>query len=273
MTRGEAGIDFVKMVGTGNDFIVVDDRSGRIGRKARECARRWCERKRSIGADGLLVLERSKKAAFRMRIYNPDGTEAEMCGNGIRCIAKFAAERRIARGRFQIETLAGLIEATILGDVVKARLVDPSDLRLGFLLDLSGRRRITHFINTGVPHAVVLEKSIREVNVDALGREIRRHREFAPAGANANFVAIKPGNRIEVRTYERGVEGETLSCGTGSTASALVAAAVKGLRSPVVVHTESGDTLRVYFTRTASGEFHDVYLEGRVRKIFEGRVA
>ncbi len=262
-------IAFTKMVGTGNDFIVVDNRAG--GVPARAMAKKWCDRKYSIGADGLLLLERSRKADFRMRIINSDGSEAEMCGNGIRCIAQYAYDRGITGKKFKIETLAGIIDVTISGRVVKARMIDPKDLKLNFSIPVSGKPLELSFVNTGVPHAVSVVKRIKEVDVQSTGRQVRTHDYFKPRGTNANFIQVLGGNKIEVRTYERGVEGETLSCGTGSTASALIASAVCGWKSPVSVKTQSGETLKVYFSKEGN-RFHDVYLEGSVQKSFEGRV-
>ena len=263
-------INFTKMVGAGNDFIVVDNRTVKI--PARAMAKKWCDRKYSIGADGLLLLEKTKKAGIRMRILNPDGSEAEMCGNGIRCIAKFAHDANLAGKQFKIETLAGIIDVEIKGAIVKAKMIEPKDLRLNFHLLVDGKSMELGFVNTGVPHAVSFVRSLKEVDVERTGRLIRTHDHFKPRGANANFIQIQPGRMIEIRTYERGVEGETLSCGTGSTASALVVSARQGWTSPVSVKTRSGEILKVYFSKEGD-RFHDVYLEGPVQKCFEGRVA
>ncbi len=265
-------IPFTKMAGAGNDFVVVDNRSKKIKNRLPNTARRLCDRHRSVGADGLILLERSKRADIRMRIFNPDGSEAEMCGNGVRCAAKFASDHKITKARLSIETLAGVIAADVTGDVVKARLMDPKDLRLNLLIDVKGRKEKLHFINTGVPHAVKWVNSVGPYDAAGLGREIRFHEYFAPKGTNVNFISALNGNAIDVRTYERGVEAETLACGTGSTAAALVAAALKGFKSPVKTRTAGGEILKVYFSRTENG-FSDVYLEGKVSTHFEGRVA
>lgn len=274
-------VRFTKMVGAGNDFIVTDNRSGVIGNDAAKIAKKLSNRKHSIGADGLILLEKSsaiggsasggKKADFRMRIFNPDGSEAEMCGNGVRCVAKFAVDHKIKKGLLSIETLAGIIEAEVRGHIVKAKLVKPKGLKLNFSLQINGRSEILNFIDTGVPHAVKLLDSLEGVDVDQWGSQIRRHPYFAPRGTNADLISLGSQNKVEVRTYERGVEGETLSCGTGSTAAALVAAALKGLKSPVFVRTKGGETLKVYFSKKGS-EFFNVYLEGPVQTTFEGRV-
>lgn len=265
-------LDFTKMAGAGNDFIVLDNRRGRLKGGLAGWARRLCSRKRSVGADGLLFFERSKKADCRMRIFNPDGSQARMCGNGVRCIARFAVARGIAKSRLTVETPAGIIEARVDGDDVRAGMVPPSGLRLGFKLSVNGRSENLNFVNTGVPHAVVFEDSLRDCDVLGRGRAIRRHPHFAPKGTNVNFVVVRGRSEIDVRTYERGVEDNTLSCGTGSTASALVASALENLKSPVRVHTLSGEVLKVYFSRSGAGDFEKVYLEGPVETIFEGRI-
>ena len=275
-------INFTKMAGAGNDFIVVDNRLGVIKHKAAgKLAKKLSDRRFSIGADGLILLEKSsaiggsasgrKKADIRMRILNPDGSEAEMCGNGVRCLAKFAVDHRITGPKLSIETPAGTIYAEVRGDFVKAKMLEPKDLRLNFEIRVNGHKELLSFVNTGVPHAVKRVDSVSNCDVEGLGGTIRHHEHFAPRGTNVDFVSLRKGNAIDIRTYERGVEGETLACGTGSTAAALVTAATKNLKSPVQVHTKGGESLKVYFSKTGV-RFHDVYLEGRIQKSFEGRI-
>ena len=264
-------LNFTKMSGAGNDFILVDNRSGAIKGDLKKLAKKLSDRKHSVGADGLILLERSKQSDIRMRILNPDGSEAEMCGNGVRCLARFAVDQKITGPKLSIETQAGVIYAEVRGEIVKAKMVEPRDLKIGFKVEMKGSREALNFINTGVPHAVRLVSSVSACDVKNLGRAIREHRHFAPNGTNVNFVALRRGNEIDIRTYERGVEDETLACGTGSTAGALVAAAIKNLKSPVLVHTHGGEVLKVYFSGNGS-TFYDVYLEGRIQNNFEGRV-
>ena len=264
-------LNFTKWAGSGNDFILVDNRSQALRKDLPKLAVSLCDRKRSIGGDGLILLERSAKADIRMRIFNPDGSEAEMCGNGVRCLAKWATDQRIAKPHHTIESVAGVLEAEVKGDRVRVKMTDPKDLKLNGALNLSGKRIEYGYVDTGVPHAVVLVPSLDSVDAFTTGRAIRQHAHFAPRGTNANFVSLKTGNAIEVRTYERGVEDVTLSSGTGSTASALIAAAKKGLKSPVEVHTKSGEVLKIYFTRE-NGSFREVFMEGPVKQSFEGRV-
>lgn len=264
-------IKFVKMVASGNDFVVIDNRSKAVpGAGLRDFAKRICSRNYGVGGDGLLAIEPSRKADFRMRIVNSDGSEAEMCGNGARCIALYAKESRIAGKRMKFETLAGIIEAGISGKDIKLRMSDPKGLKLDISLDLSDGAYNVNFVNTGVPHAVIFIDRAEEQDVKRLGKEVRYHSAFAPKGANVNFVEPAGRNTLKVRTYERGVEGETLACGTGVTASAIIAAVVKDFKSPVTCITKSGDRLKIYFRKEGNG-FTCVYLEGGAKTVFCGK--
>ena len=264
---------FTKWVGTGNDFILVDLRKKKkaFSRKHwASLAQKLCRRQEGIGADGLLILEHSPKTDFRMRIFNPDGTEAQMCGNGSRCAAAYVAHSK--NGNVQFETLAGLLEAEVKKDTVKVKLTKPFNIRTSIFLDLLGNRFELHTINTGVPHAVLFVEDLDRTDVHYIGREIRFHSYFQPVGTNVNFVKPEGKEEILIRTYERGVERETLSCGTGATASALIAAILKGFSSPVTVLTKGGDRLKIYFKKKGDA-IENVYLEGKVACIFEGRVS
>ena len=264
-------ISFVKMVGSGNDFVLIDRRrKGKISRaKGAALARKLCDRRWAVGADGLVILEPSRKAAFRMRIFNPDGSEAEMCGNGSRCAAYYVTG---GRGRVTFETLAGLLEAQVRGTLVKVKLPNPHSFRPALKATVCGKKLILHSILASVPHAILFIENPDRIDVECWGEAIRNHRLFQPRGTNVDFVKVRGKRSIEIRTYERGVEGETLSCGTGSTASALVSAELHGLKSPITVLTKSGEQLRIYFKETRDG-FEDVRLEGRVRQVFEGRIS
>lgn len=264
-------LEFVKMVASGNDFVVIENSKAKIlNSKLPSFAKGICDRNLGVGGDGLLVIEPSKKADFKMRIFNPDGSEAEMCGNGARCVALYAKEKRIVDGDMRIDTLSGIIEARVSGDNVKIKIQDPKDIKLDFDLPVEGKDYKVSFVNTGVPHAVLFVQELESFDVKRLGRVIRYHENFAPKGTNVNFVEIEKGNSIKVRTYERGVEDETLACGTGVTASAIVSAVSKGLKSPVSCLTKSGEKLKVYFDR-AGDNFKNVYLEGGARIVFYGR--
>ncbi len=258
------------MAAAGNDFIVVDNRRGFVKNPA-HLAKTLCDRKFSIGADGLLLLEKSKKADFRMRIFNPDGSQAEMCGNGVRCLAQFAVQKKIAKTKHSIETLSGMIMAFVRQNVVKAKMVTPKELRLNVAVKVNGSSHLLNLIDTGVPHAVKVLRSVDKADVEGLGRLLRRHEFFSPRGTNVDFISFGPGALVKIRTYERGVEAETLACGTGSTAGALVAAALKDFKSPVKVKTQGGEVLKVYFSKK-DGRFQEVYLEGKVVMSFKGRV-
>jgi diaminopimelate epimerase len=260
------------MAAAGNDFIVIDNRRAILKKNLPQIAKRFCDRKRSIGGDGVLLLEKSKKADILMRIFNPDGSEADMCGNGVRCLARFAVDKKITKNTPSVETGAGIVEIQVRGSQVKAHLMDPKDFKPHVDLSVDGHKEKVHFINTGVPHAVIFDSALEKIPVNQRGHEIRAHAYFAPRGTNVNFVKVNNRHSIEVRTYERGVESETLACGTGSTASALVSASLRGLRSPVNVQTTGGEILKVYF-KNENGFWKDVYLEGPVQKIFEGSIA
>ncbi len=229
-------IPFTKMVGTGNDFIVVDTLYHPLPAlkgEWPEVTRALCDRHTAIGADGVLVLEPSASANVKMRLFNPDGSEAEMCGNGARCVALYVKSKR--RGREQpvtIETAAGVLEATVHDDRVAIRMTDPTALQLELELDVDSRRIRLGSVNTGVPQVVVSVERLEEVDVVGLGRALRHHRAFAPQGTNVNFIQADAGHpdRLRVRTYERGVEKETLACGTGLAASAMIYALSRGLQ-------------------------------------------
>jgi len=271
-------ISFTKMEGGGNDFIIIDNRKRILPRALSKLAANLCQRRSSIGADGLILLERAEKADYRMRIFNPDGSEPEMCGNGARCLARFAFINGIASTRAIIETKAGNVEAWVKGKKVKVKLGNPSDMKMNFKISLKPRgSRKVNFINTGVPHVVVFVPALEKVNVESLGRAIRYHQRFAPYGTNVNFVTLQGRNSIFIRTYERGVEAETLACGTGAVASALISGLQGKVSSPVEVHTRGGETLKVEYVkekdRKGIEKFKGVWLEGEVRVVYRGEIA
>ncbi len=222
-----------------------------------------------MGADGLLLLEKAEKADFKMRIFNPDGSEPEMCGNGARCIARFAYLKRITGKECCFETLSGLVNAYVDEDRVKIRMKDPYFLNLALRLALGNESCQGYYLDTGVPHFVLFVPEVEKAALEKLGPEIRYHKHFQPQGTNVNFVEIEE-SLLKVRTHERGVEAETLSCGTGVTAAAIIAGLTRGLDSPVEVKTKGG-TLKVYFQRRDKHNFTQVFLEGRVRLVYQGR--
>ncbi len=265
-------IEFYKLSGSGNDFILIDNMDGslKVGDLS-SFAKTVCRRQVSVGADGLIVFEPSEKVDFKWRFFNADGSEAEMCGNGGRCAARFAFLRGIAGEHMAFETIAGVISAEVKDDVAKIRLTAPHGLAMDNLIAVGGRETAVHSIDTGVPHAVCFTDNIEHFDVVNTGREIRRHNHFFPAGTNANFVSVIDGHTLRVRTYERGVEDETLACGTGSVASALIASRKGFVQSPVSVRVQGGETLTIYFEQTENG-FTDVYLEGRVTVVYQGNL-
>ncbi len=264
-------IKFTKAVATGNDFVIVDNRSSEIKNSLSALAKKVCQRKYTIGADGLLVIERSKKADFKMRIFNPDGSEAQMCGNGSRCVALYAAAKKITKDEMSIETMAGILNATVEGDVVKVKLTDPKNIKWNLCLDINKCPYKLNFVDTGVPHVIHFVEDLDKVDVKNIGSYIRHHGEFSPEGTNADFVKVVDESNIKIRTYERGVEDETLACGTGAVAAAIISAEAEKLRSPVTVETRSGEKLKVHF-EMLEGNFRNVYLEGRAKLVFNGDI-
>ncbi len=263
-------IEFYKCSGSGNDFILIDNTNGSLRVKnPAEFAKKICRRKVSVGADGLIIIERSDSVDFRWRFFNSDGSEPGMCGNGGRCAARFAFMRRIAKRRMSFETLSGIIDAEVDGENVKIRLTAPHSLVMDECIVVGRKKIIVDSINTGVPHTVCFVDNLEGIDVFATGRAIRMHKHYRPAGTNANFVSVSDPHTIHVRTYERGVEDETLACGTGSVASALIASRRGWVESPVDVHVRSGEVLKIYFKKTKSG-FKDVYLEGKVTIVYRG---
>lgn len=263
-------VPFAKMSGSGNDFILIDNRS-RVLEESTLGAfiTGICRRRLSAGADGVILIEASETADFRWRFFNSDASPAEMCGNGARCAARFAFLQGICSAQLRFETGAGMVEAQVAGMRVKVKMTDPQDLRLELRIDLACGPLTVSSLNTGVPHTVVLADGVEGVDVAAVGREIRFHPQFAPAGTNVNFICKESSDGIAIRTYERGVEGETLACGTGAVAGALVAAGKLGLTSPVSVRTAGGERLTVYF-ENRSGSYRNIYQEGDARLIYSG---
>jgi diaminopimelate epimerase len=278
----EKPIPFMKLSGSGNDFILIDNRERRLnGRQASQLAAKVCPHRMSVGGDGVILIELSRRADFKWRLFNADGSEAEFSGNGARCAARFAYVKRIAPRRMRFETLAGLIHAEMVVDVlgggrrapeaVKIKFPNPAGLRLNLRVPINGIEREAHFIDTGVPHCVYLVENPDTADIVGVGRPTRYHALFQPAGANVNFISVLDPHTIRIRTYERGVEDETLACGTGSIASALVASLVAKAESPVTLIPQSGLKLTVHFVSDGAS-FADVYLQGDARAVYEGRI-
>ena len=252
-------IRFAKMHGAGNDFVLIDDRDGDFPCE-REILAKIGARQTGVGCEGIILVQKSERADFRMRFFNPDGSEAELCGNGARCVAAFARKIGAAKAdQMRFETLAGDIGAEIVGEgLVKIAMPDPKDLR-------------ANFVNSGVPHCIVPVADLARADVEGEGRRIRYSDEFAPAGTNVDFVVYRAPHDVSIRTYERGVEAETGACGTGSVAAALVGVAQHGLRFPVAVHTVKGFELVIDGTFDG-GVFRSVTLTGPVARVFDGEM-
>lgn len=270
-------ITFYKMVASGNDFVVVDNRRRFISNPA-PLAREVCDRHTGVGADGLLLIEKGGRAKidYRMRILNADGSEAEACGNGFRCVALLANKKLGLPAKQRFETLSGTVEAEIKQNRVRVRLTNPKDFKGPEQIQSKGEGEIQpklryYFIRVGVPHVVIFVEGLSQLPVFEIGRKIRYHARFKPAGTNVNFVEVTGPHPIQVRTYERGVEGETLACGTGSVASAVVSARAGYTEPPVRVKTRGGEILTVDF-KMKGEKIQDVYLEGEVRLVFEGKL-
>lgn len=276
------GLKFHKYSGSGNDFIIIDNRYRVVNTTLNSFVKNICNRKTGVGADGVLLLENSIIADFKMRIINSDGSEAEMCGNGSRCISMYAYKNGIVGRKMTFETLVGVMESEIINDkIVKVKLTEPTDYKNEFNLKLKdGAILKANFINTGVPHTVIFynKKEFDSMNISELGKEIRHHQIFQPAGTNVNFVKIEQNNRIYVRTFERGVEDETLACGTGSVASAIISAIKFDFNSPVKVITRGQEILSIYFNTEKIKEYKNnifnskklfnIFLEGEVKLIY-----
>ncbi|QBG46296.1 diaminopimelate epimerase [Verrucomicrobia bacterium S94] len=256
-------IPFHKMQGAGNDFMVIDDSGLQFPLADTEFIRRIAARRTGVGCDGILLIQPSETADFRMRFINPDGGEVDMCGNGARCIARRAYDLGIVSPEMVFDTGAGRVEARVLDEQVRVGLTEPEDLRLG--LD-AGLDRPVDFINTGVEHAVVWVDAPAETDVSVLGEKIRYHQLFMPRGTNADFAKVEPDGSITLRTYERGVEAETLACGTGAAAVGLIGAERGWVSLPVRVHCAGGYDLVIDLF---CGK---VTLTGDAEYVFEGTV-
>lgn len=267
-------IEFSKMSGTGNDFIIIDHRSAFLTKDEMSAfAKAVCRRKFSVGADGLILIENSDQADFQWQFYNADGSEAEMCGNGARCAARFAYTKGIAPARMSFTTIAGEIRAEVKGDGVKLEMTPPENLALHQEVDLDGSARTIHSLNTGVPHAVCFVDKNNETPIREWGAAVRYDDLYQPAGSNANFVEVLGPDTLYVRTYERGVEDETMACGTGAVASAIIGGLLGLVSGPVKVTTSGGEILTIHFELQDEQQITGVSLEGPAQFIYEGQLA
>lgn len=263
---------FWKMHGAGNDFILIDDRAQTFPDQDHALIQRIATPKYGIGAEGLILIQPSQTADFRMRFYNPDGSEVEMCGNGARCVARLAHEIGVAPASMKFDTVAGAIAAEILSeDQVRLTMTQPKDLTLNAELILQGQPLTYHFVNSGVPHVVIEMADLARQDIHSLGAALRYHEAFKPSGTNVNFIEITGPDSLNVRTYERGVEAETLACGTGMVASGLIAGSLAKVRTPVHITCASGDVLVVDYQVTPDG-IENVTLSGPAVHVFSGEI-
>lgn len=271
-------ISFRKMNGAGNDFVMIDNRDALL-RPDPVTIRELCDRRRGIGADGLILIEKSGAADFRMHYYNSDGGEAQMCGNGARCAAVFARDLGLGvrsgdEVRVRFITGAGPLGAVVRGERAAVSMTDATGYEEGVSLEAGGGREVVHLVDTGVPHAVSVEEDWERFDDESVrerGRRIRFHEKFAPAGVNADFVFLLGDGTVRIRTYERGVEAETLACGTGAAAAAVVLARLGLVEPPVRLATRGGEVLGVSFSVTSDGA-ENVVLDGPASVNFEGVV-
>ncbi len=257
------------MSGSGNDFIIIDNRSGEYNNIIKSSLTKiLCKRRISIGADGVIFIEHSKKADVKMHHYNPDGSEPAMCGNGARCIAYFSRIQGLPKN-LRIETNEGVIKASVNKTFVSIQMPDAKFIEFDIPIDELSLQLDT--INTGVPHAVIIVDSIDLIPIKLWSEIIRYHEKFAPNGTNVDFVEIIGDNSIQIRTYERGVEDETLACGTGAVACAIIAARKKIVEPPVEVIVRLPDILNVDFDMNFP-YIKNIVLSGNVIESFRGTV-
>jgi diaminopimelate epimerase len=261
-------IPFTKMHGAGNDFVVIDHREPFLPAARGELFARWCDRRRGIGADGVLLLEQDPEADFAMRYHNADGGVAEFCGNGARCIARFALERGLGHGgEVRFRTDAGIKRARRTEDGRIALWFGAVEEGEAVALESNGRSFAGRRVVAGVPHLVLPTERVEDVPLAQWAPALRAHPRFGPEGANVDFVARLADGRVAMRTWERGVEGETLACGSGAMASALWAV-LEGAEPPVTVRTAGGEDLVVNFSRGTTGR--EATLVGPAVTVFTG---
>mgnify|MGYP001035980121 CR=1 FL=1 len=262
-------VEFWKMNGSGNDFILIDNMDGKIqDDEMSHLVERACRRRESVGADGVIFVVKSDRFDFGWRFFNADGGEVEMCGNGGRCVSRFAYLKGITGRDLTFETLAGPISAEVSGRIVKLLMPVPEGIVIDFEMEHDQSWKTVDFINTGVPHVVVHVENLSNFPVAEQGRAIRYHSLFAPEGTNADFMKVTGPDSLEISTYERGVEDETLACGTGAIACALIASIRGMMISPVKVKTKGGEELTIYFKRKGNS-FDQVWLEGNTSIVYQ----
>lgn len=263
---------YSKYSGCGNDFIFVDHRRPFFPFEKKECIQTLCDREKGIGADGIIFLENSDRHEGKMKIFNRDGSEAAMCGNALRCLLPFMVEKGLQSKQCSVEVASKVFSLEFIEGKVKASMTPPTDIKLNLSIQEEGKTWQAHFINTGVPHLVIFSPSVKDIPIEKLGPFFRFHPDFAPQGANVNFVEPLEGkSAFKIRTYERGVEAETQACGTGATAAAIIMALTKQLPPPFHAFPISGESLTIDF-HLENGKISQLFQTGPVHKQFEGVV-
>ncbi len=266
-----ASLTFYKYVGCGNDFLIFDHRRGVFPVGLSNLVKNLCNRRSGIGADGILLLENSRQADAYMRIFNSDGSEAEMCGNGLRCFVQWLYHLQLISSRCVIETVNGSLSASVHQEEIVIEMSAPKEISWHQQVKLDEQIFSGHLINSGVPHLVIFVKDIHQVDVAKWGKLMRFHSAWQPKGVNVNFVQQLSASQIILRTYERGVEGETLACGTGATAAALATAYLTNASSPITVQTWSKENLTIHFHLKRDG-FSQVKMVGPAKQVFRGNI-
>jgi diaminopimelate epimerase len=256
-------LHFYKYQGTGNDFIMIDNRSEFFSKNDVALINKLCDRRFGIGADGLILLENSEVADFRMVYFNADGNEGSMCGNGGRCLIAFAKKLQIIENESTFDAVDGLHFATIKNDIVSLKMIDVTDISVS---------KLHSFLNTGSPHHIIFCKNVKNLNVKVVGSEIRFGAPYFEEGTNVNFAEQISNNQFKVRTYERGVEDETLACGTGVTAVAIAAHKTNKTSSNIIQLEVEGGNLEVSFEIIGTG-YKNVFLKGPATFVFEGKIS
>ena len=263
-------IPFHKFSASANDFIVLDNRNGEYSTDASELAHTICKRRYSVGADGLILIENSDSASVRVRFFNPDGNEFNTCGNGGRCAARYVSLLSIAGPKMTIETNVGIIDAEVSGETVRLKFVAPKKIGLNIVVTLNGETVKGHYVNVGEPHFIHAAHNIRQINFVPVARRLRYHEAFAPEGANVHFVEHMGRQRLKIRSYERGVEDETLACGSGCVSSAVSTFANGDTDPPITFEPQSGIPVSVLFH--PENNFQDLYLQGDARMVYRGEL-
>lgn len=261
-------LKFSKYSGCGNDFIMIDNRKAVFPFEKKDIVQNLCKRCTGIGADGIILLEESQHSDFRMRIFNANGVEAEMCGNGIRCLMKFAQECGFKQTGCTFETFLRPLTVSTQGELISVEMGIPFDIRYDISLTVDDTDYKVHHINTGVPHLVLLTETVEAFELSRLGPKFRHHKQFAPQGANLNVAQLMANGELWNRTFERGVEGETLACGTGCAAVAVIANKHLGLPSPIKIRTRSLELVEI----AIADEDSKITMTGPATKTFAGEV-